>query len=88
LFRFFPGAYLCGILLFADSSQRKKEKEVSKMRSAVEVGDEIVTAGGIVGRVVSMKDDTIVVETGSDRSKIRIMRWAIQHNNTVHDANA
>ena len=55
------------------------------MRSALEVGDEITTAGGIIGRVVSLKDDTLVIETGSDRSKIRIARWAVQTNNTVHD---
>lgn len=66
--------------------QKKRDKEVQKMRSQLEVGDEIVTAGGIIGIVVSLKDDTLVLETGSDRSKVRIMRWAIQQNNTVHDA--
>lgn len=65
--------------------QRKRDKQVQEMRSKVEVGDEIVTSGGIIGRVVSIKDDTIVIETGSDRSKIRIARWAIQTNNTIHD---
>lgn len=66
--------------------QRKREKEVQKMRSNVEVGDEIVTAGGIIGRVVSLKEDTLIIETGTDRSKVRIARWAVQTNNTVHDA--
>ena len=66
--------------------QRKREKETQKMRSNIEVGDEIVTSGGIIGRVVSIREDTVVIETGSDRSKIRIARWAIQQNNTVHDA--
>lgn len=65
--------------------QKKRDKEIQRMRSQLEVGDEIVTAGGIIGRVVNLKDDTIVLETGSDRSKIRIMRWAVQTNNTVHD---
>lgn len=65
--------------------QKKREKAVQEMRSKLEVGDEIVTVGGIVGRVVSIKDDSIVLETGNDRSKIRIMRWAVQTNNTVHD---
>ena len=65
--------------------QKKREKEVQKMRSSVEVGDEIVTSGGIVGRVVSIREDNIVIESGSDRSKLRVMRWAIQTNNTVHD---
>ena len=65
--------------------QKKKEKEIQKMRSNLQVGDEVVTVGGIVGIVVSIREDTVVVETGSDRSKIRIARWAIQTNNTVHD---
>ena len=51
----------------------------------LEVGDEIVTIGGIIGRVVVLKEDNVVIETGSDRSKMRIARWAIQANNTVHD---
>ena len=65
--------------------QRRRDKAVQEMRSKIEVGDEVVTVGGIIGRIVSIKDDTIVVETGSDRSKIRIARWAVQANNTVHD---
>ena len=65
--------------------QQKKEKETQKMRQSLEVGDEIVTIGGIIGRVVVLKEDNVVIETGSDRSKMRIARWAIQANNTVHD---
>lgn len=65
--------------------QKKRDKAVQKMRANLEVGDEIVTSGGIIGRVVSLKEDTIVIETGSDRSKIRIARWAVQSNNTIHD---
>ncbi len=63
--------------------QKKKEKEVQKMRSDLQVGDEIVTSGGIIGRVVSLRDDTVVIETGTDRSKVRIARWAVQVNNTI-----
>ena len=48
------------------------------MRNSIEVGDGVTTIGGIVGRVVSVKDDTILVETGSDRVKIRLMKWAVQ----------
>lgn len=65
--------------------QRKKEKEDAAMREKLEVGDEVVTAGGIVGIIFSIKDDTVVVETGSDRSKIRVMKWAIAKCNTEHD---
>lgn len=58
--------------------QRKKEKEQNNMRSALSVGDEINTIGGIVGRIVSIKDDTLTIETGSDRIKLKVKRWAIQ----------
>lgn len=65
--------------------QRKKDKEAQNMRNNIQVGDEIVTAGGIVGRVVSVREDTLVVETGGERSKVRIKRWAVQSNQTIHD---
>mgnify|MGYP005793116343 CR=1 FL=1 len=68
--------------------QRKRDKETQRMRNNLQVGDEIVTVGGVVGLVVSIKEDTVVVETGGDRSKIRIKRWAIQENLTVHDDTA
>ncbi len=66
--------------------QRKKQKEEQKMREDLRVGDEITTIGGICGRVVSLKEDTLVIETGADRSKMTIKKWAIQSNETVHDA--
>lgn len=63
--------------------QRKKDKESAKMRSELQVGDEIVTIGGIIGIIVSMKEDSLVIETGSDRSKVRLARWAISGKNTT-----
>ncbi len=66
--------------------QKKKEKEQKALRDNLEVGDEIVTIGGIVGLIVSVKDDVLVIETGSDRSKIRLMRWAVQENVTGKEA--
>ena len=68
--------------------QKKREKEVQKMRNSLQVGDEGTTSGGIIGRVVSLREDTVVIETGSDRSKIRVKRWAIQSNETLHDDEA
>ena len=65
--------------------QRKKQKEEKKMRDNLQVGDEIVTIGGIYGRVISLKEDTIVIESASDHSKFTIARWALQTNLTVHD---
>lgn len=68
--------------------QRKRDKETQKMRNSLQVGDEVTTSGGIIGRVVSLREDTVVIETGSDRSKIRVKRWAIQSNETLHDEEA
>ena len=65
--------------------QKKKQKEEKKMRENLQVGDEIVTIGGIYGRVISLKEDSIVIESLSDHSKLTIARWAMQTNNTVHD---
>lgn len=62
--------------------QKKREKDAQVMRQALEVGHDIVTIGGIIGTVVSMKEDTVVIETSGDRNKIRIYRWAIQQNIT------
>ena len=68
--------------------QKKREKQTQQMQSNLQVGDEIVTTGGIVGIVVSIKEDTVVLETANDRSKIRIKRWAIASNETIHDEKA
>ncbi len=62
--------------------QQKKDKEDKAMRENLEIGDEIVTIGGIIGLVVSIKDDTVVIETGSDRSKVRILKSAVAQNIT------
>ena len=57
--------------------QKKQEKKDAAMRSSLEIGDQVTTIGGIIGRVVAIKDDTFVLETGSDRMKIRFRRSAI-----------
>ena len=63
--------------------ESKKKKALEKMRSELAVGDQVTTIGGIIGRVVSIKDDTVVIETASDHSKIRMARWSIQQNITA-----
>lgn len=57
--------------------QKKQEKKDAAMRNSLEIGDQVTTIGGVVGRVVAIKDDTFVLETGSDRVKIRFRRSAI-----------
>ena len=65
--------------------QRKKQKEEKQMRENLQVGDEIITIGGIYGRVISLKEDSMVIESKSDHSKLSIARWALQQNLTIHD---
>ena len=62
---------------FGIRPQKKQEKEVANMRNNLQVGDEITTIGGIIGKVVSIKDETCVIETSRDCTKIRILKSAI-----------
>ncbi len=59
--------------------QKKQEKEKQAMMNALEVGDEITTIGGIIGEIVSIKEETVTIETGKERNKIRILRSAIKN---------
>ena len=68
--------------------QKKQEKKDAAMRAALEIGDQVVTIGGIVGRVVAIKDDTFVLETGSDRVKIRFAKSAISSVEKLNMDNA
>ena len=58
--------------------QKKKEKEEAQMRDNLEIGDEITTIGGIIGKIVSIKDETFVLETTKDKTKIRFLKGAIR----------
>ena len=77
---------LFGVMyFFMIRPQKKKQKEEEKMRNNLQPGDEIMTIGGFYGRVISVKDDSVVIESVVDRSKQKILRTAIQTNLTVHD---
>ena len=71
------------LYFFLIRPSRKQEKQLTQMREALEVGDEVITSGGIIGRIVNLKDEYVMIETGSDRTKIRIARWAIEANTTA-----
>ncbi|MCD7747753.1 MAG: preprotein translocase subunit YajC [Firmicutes bacterium] len=58
--------------------QRKQEKETNAMRDALVVGDEITTIGGIIGKVISIKEETVMIETGKEKTKIRILKSAVR----------
>lgn len=57
--------------------QKKQEKEQNDMRNNLAVGDEITTIGGIIGKIVSIKEETCVIETSHERTKIRILKTAV-----------
>jgi len=57
--------------------QKKKEKTVNDMRNSLQVGDEIVTIGGICGKIVKTKDDTLIIQVGADKVKFEVMRWSV-----------
>ena len=58
--------------------QKKQDKQQNEMRNSIQVGDEITTIGGIIGKVVSIKEETLVIETTKDKTKIRILRTAVR----------
>ncbi len=70
---------------FTIRPQKKQQKMEQEIRENTQIGDEITTIGGICGKVVSVKDDTIVIETGSDRVKIKFKKYAIQTNHTANE---
>ena len=80
------GLLIVVFYFFIIRPQKKKEKEAKQLRDNLQIGDEVTTIGGIVGIIVRKTEDTCVIETGGDRSKIRVKLWAISENNTVHDA--
>ncbi len=79
--------FIVGMYFIFFRPQNKKKKKEAEMRNNAQVGDEITTIGGICGRIVAVKDETesIIIETGSDKAKMRIKRWAIGSVDTVHE---
>ena len=65
--------------------ENKRKKEAQKMREAVKVGDKVVTIGGIVGTVVSVKDERFVMETSADLVRIEFEKWALSSNTTAEE---
>lgn len=76
---------MVAMMFFMNRSQKKKQKEEQEKRDSVQIGDEITTIGGIMGRVVTVKEDTLIIETGADRNKMKIAKWAISVNNTANE---
>lgn len=81
------GVFIVALYFIFFRPQNKKKKKEAEMRKNAQVGDEITTIGGVCGRIVAVKDETdsIIIETGSDKSKLRVKRWAIGSVDTVHE---
>ncbi len=67
------------LYFFMIRPQKKQERETQAMRNNLQVGDEITTIGGIIGKIVSIKEETCMIETGHDRTKIRILKSAVRN---------
>ena len=62
---------------FVIRPENKKKKKTEEMRNSLSLGDEIITIGGMIGKIVQITEDTITFETGEDRVRIQIKKWAI-----------
>ena len=70
---------IVAMYFFMIRPQKKQERQVNEMRNNLQVGDEITTIGGIIGKIVSIKEETVMIETGHDRTKIRILKSAVRN---------
>ena len=65
------------LYFFMIRPENKRKKEAENLRNSLSVGDEITTIGGLTGTVCAVKENTIVFETGADRVRIEITKWAV-----------
>ncbi len=72
-----PIGMLVILYLFAVRPQKKKEKEIQQMRGALKVGDDVITIGGIYGKIILVKEDIITLEVGSTKTRLDVTKWAI-----------
>lgn len=66
--------------------ENKRKKEAEQLRASIKTGDKITTIGGIIGTVVSVKDDKFVLETSADQVRIEFAKWAVSTNETAAEA--
>lgn len=79
LFNFGPLIVLFGIMYFIlIRPQRKREKQTREMIDSAIVGDKVITIGGIAGKIVNIKDDEFTIESGNERTKVTVKKWAIK----------
>lgn len=74
------------VLLHAHPPEKKRKKEEENLRNSLKAGDRITTIGGIVGKIVELKDENIVIETSADRVCMELARFSVMTNNTAKEA--
>lgn len=72
-------ALLIGFMVFSSRRSKKEKRQYEDMLENLAVGDEVTTIGGVIGRIVSIKGETVLIETGRDKVKIRFLRSAIKN---------
>ncbi len=72
-----PVGFLVVFYIFLIRPQKKKDKEISNMRSNLREGDEIITIGGIYGKIIRAKEDVLTLEVGSTKTRLDVTRWAV-----------
>ena len=73
----FPLGVLIVFYFILIRPQQQKDKKIREMRGNLKVGDEIITIGGIYGKIIKLKDDVITIEVGPDKTKLPTTRWAV-----------
>ena len=82
-------AMMMGIFYFMlIRPENKRKKEAEKMRSELAVGDVVTSIGGIIGTICAVKENTIVIESGADRVRIELTKWAVSSKGTQTTENA
>ena len=72
------GVFILVFYFFGIRPQKRQEREAAEMRNSLMVGDEITTIGGIIGKIVSIKDETMVIESTRDHTRIRLLKSAVR----------
>lgn len=72
-----PIGFLVVFYLFAIRPQKKKENEVKAMRASLRAGDEIITIGGIYGKILKVKEDMVILEVGTTKTRLDVTKWAV-----------
>lgn len=72
-----PIIFFAAFYFFIMLPQKKREKKIKDMRDAIKAGDEVVTIGGIVGRVTKVTEEQVTIEVGADKTRLNFEKWGI-----------